>query len=282
MNEMNGLKTLNQNNNNNQLGNQKTELLENSKTCTEIRKFKKAIRRITKLEKLNKEIEIEKNEGLEGNTKKCTCIFIILFVVYAIAIITDFILPIAINADDDFTDYDEPFEKEKSLVLTILEIILTFPISVICSSYTIIMIYSTKRRRYITGDFLYDKKINDTLSLIKTVQIVCGYSFSLIYCNLYFWKALDKNGNYGKPKYYEETLIPDYTFGRGISIFMIVKIAIIVISIIGTLAFKNFSYFKNDLAEYNLSRDGGKYDNDNKLNEVIAKNMKAVEVLNKI
>ena len=64
----------------------------------------------------------------------------------------------------------------------------------------------------------------DNLSLIKTVQLICGYSFALLYCNLYLWIKLDKKGAFGKPKFYERIKIPDYTIKSGISIYMIVKI----------------------------------------------------------
>ena len=69
--------------------------------------------------------------------------------------------------------------------------IIAYPFSLIVSCYTVIMIYSDTRKNYISGDFLYDKQINDNISLMKTVQIICGYSFSIIYCNLYFWRVID-------------------------------------------------------------------------------------------
>ncbi len=93
--------------------------------------------------------------------------------------------------DTDFTDNDEKYEKEKSILELALGVLLAIAFSVVWSSYTIITIYSTKRRRYITGDFLYDRQINDNISLMKTVQIICGFSFAIIFCNLYFWLATD-------------------------------------------------------------------------------------------
>ena len=65
-----------------------------------------------------------------------------------------------------------------------------------------------------------DKKINDDISLMKTIQIVCGYSFSIVYCNLYFWKTVDSKGHLGKPYYYDQIVIPDYIITHGLSIYI--------------------------------------------------------------
>ena len=47
------------------------------------------------------------------------------------------------------------------------------------------MIYSTNRKNYISGDYLYDKQINDNISLL-TVQIIWGYS-SLFFIEIYIY-----------------------------------------------------------------------------------------------
>ncbi len=49
---------------------------------------------------------------------------------------------------------------------------------------------------------------------MKTIKLVCGYSFALLYCNLYFWKTINKKGTFGRPKYYDKVKIPDYTIKR--------------------------------------------------------------------
>ena len=239
-------------------------------TSKNIRKFKKAVRKINKLKKLYKEIHEETNEDLKTN-KKCTCGFIILFVAFTIALITDFLLPIALDPEDDFTKSAEEKDSKFSMVEFIIFIIVIYPVSVITSSYTLIMIYSTKRKNYISGDYLYDKQINDNISLLKTVQIICGYSFSILYCNIYFWRTVDTHGHYGKPKFYETTFIPDYTFKQGITVFMIAKIILIVSSIIGSYYFsscdisckkcKISNIFENDLGEFDRSDDSSIYAN---------------------
>ena len=168
-------------------------------TC--IRKYKKAIRRIEKLKKLNQEIKHESQMEINNlsNKKKCTCAYIIRFTAFVMVIITDIFLPLTLDKEDEYSssssDDSADFSGQNSLGL-VLSILLAIPISLICYTYTIIIIYATKRRRYITGDFLYDKQINDDLSLMKTVQIVCGYSFALLYCNLYFWRSIRTKGNY--------------------------------------------------------------------------------------
>ena len=176
---------------------------------------------------------------------------------------TDFVLPIAFayNFNDDYIK-NEDYEKEESIVSLIAGLLVLIPVSVLCSSYTIITIYSTTRRRYITGDFLSSSNINDDLSLLKTVQIVCGSSFALVYCNLYFWISVDKVEKLGRPKFYEKVIIPDYSFKSGISIYMIVKIIIIICSIIASLKFNKVFIFKNDLAEYNLGQNSKQLDDD--------------------
>ena len=250
-------------------------------TCK--KKFKKYVRRIDKLKKLYKEIEKEKENDLENqrNNKKCTCGKIIHFLAFAMAVITDFILPIGLNMEENFIDDDDEFEKEKSIFGLAVGVIFTILISAVCNSYTFITIYSSKRRRYISGDFLYDKEINDNLSLLKSVQLICGFSFSLVYCNLYFWKTLDKIGVFGKPNYYQQIIIPDYTIKNGISVYMIVKIIIIIISIIAALKYTSnkISVFKNDLAEYNSICGDSKYDQDNELYKIIAEKQDIYNIL---
>ena len=262
----------------------KNEDFDTSKT---IRKFKKAVRKINKLKKLIHEINQETKEDLNrlNMNKKCTCRFVILFIAFSIALITDFLLPIFFDPEDDFTKLDgEKFEKYDTIGELILGLILIYPFSVILSSYTVIMLYATKRKDYISGDYLYDKQINDNINLLKTVQIFCGYSFSILYCNIYFWRTIDTHGNYGKPLFYDTTFIPDYTFKQGITVFMIVKIIIIVSSMIGSYCFcscKLCDIFQNDLGELDRSGDNSKYDNQNELDRIYQEKGQVVDVLYK-
>lgn len=266
--------------------NQKQEVNKNEKKneidlelATSIRKYKKGVRRITKLKKLYKEIEIERNKDLT-KTAKCSGWYILFFINFGIVIMTDIALPIILNMDETFIDDKMSSKKENSILSLAIGVILTIPVAVLCSSYTIITIFSTNRRQYITGDFLYGRKINDDISLMKTIQIICGYSFALLYCNLYYWKAIDKDNVFGSPYFYEEIIIPDYVIKNGISVYMILKLAVIIGTIIISLYFSNFFVFKNDLAEYNLSRDGCVYDNEIEYNKKIAGKQKIINILN--
>ena len=251
------------------------------------KKYKKYNRRIKKINKLYKEIEKEKNEDLnnyqkynnDNKSNKCTCSEIILYFAFLIVLCTDFILPIALNFEEDYIEDDDKYEKEESVVGLAVGVILSIVCSVLTSSYTIITIYSTKRRKYITGDFLYDRQINDNISLMKTVQIICGFSFAIVYCNLYFWRTKDKKNVFGKPYLYEQIIIPDYTIKNGISVYMIVKLIIIIVSIIGHLCFSKKSVFKNDLAEYNLICGDSKYDFDNELERINKEKMNSLNYL---
>ena len=247
------------------------------------KKYKKYIRRIDKLKLLYQVIERDYNPMTISNNR-CICFCnVILFITFGIAICTDFILPIALNMRDDFIDDSGEFKKtEESKFALAVSVIISLAICVVTSSYTIITIYSSKRRRYISGDYLYDKKINDNLSLLKTVQFICGFSFAVIYCNLYFWKTLDKKGVFGRPYYYDQVIIPDYTLKNGITIYMIIKIIIIIISILAALIIKltKISFFKNDLTEFNSkSWRQSKYDDDQELNRVINENKGIVNIL---
>ena len=247
------------------------------------KKYKKYIRRIDKLKLLYQVIERDYNPMTISNNRCICCCNVILFITFGIAICTDFILPIALNMRDDFIDDSGEFKKtEESKFALAVSILISLLICIVTSSYTIITIYSSKRRRYISGDYLYDKKINDNLSLLKTVQFICGFSFAVIYCNLYFWKTLDKKGVFGRPYYYDQVIIPDYTLKNGITIYMIIKIIIIIISILAALIIKltKISFFKNDLTEFNSkSWRQSKYDDDQELNRVINENKGIVNIL---
>jgi hypothetical protein len=262
-------------------------------TSKNIRKFKNAVRKINKLKKLYEEIDKETKEDINrlNMNKKCTCTcgFVILFIAFSIVLLTDFLLPILFDPEDDFKKSSEGNNEESEPIGTLIIgiIILIYPLSITTSSYTLIMIYATNRKKYISGDYLYDKQINDNISLLKTVQIVCGYSFSILYCNLYFWRTIDTHGHYGKPKFYETTFIPDYTFKRGITIFMIAKIIVIIGSMIGSYCLsscnisckkskeckkcKITNIFQNDLGEFDRSGEFSRSDNKNKEKDLVVK-----------
>lgn len=242
-------------------------LEENHDISTTIRKFKKAVRRIDKLKKLYKEIENEKSAR-----DKCSCRLVIFFIAFTIAIVTDFVLPLSFGYKQEYYDKSNSdlFKKDESEAINVAAGIIGMIVaSIFCCPYTIITIYSTMRKRYISGDFLYDKQINDDISLMKTVQLVCGYSFAIVYCNLYFWKTVYSTGDLGKPYYYDEIIIPDYTFSQGVSIYMLIKIVLIIGSIFAHLYLDKVFIFKNDLAEYNKCGDYCEYDKEGQFNYYI-------------
>ena len=103
---------------------------------------------------------------------------------------------------------------------------------------------------------------------MKTVQLICGYSFTLVYCNLYYWATLDKAKVFGVPLYKRQIIIPDYTIKSGISVFMIIKVVIIIVSIIFVFVDSKISAFKNDLAELNSCCYYSKYDSPNELEKI--------------
>ena len=225
-----------------------------------IRKYKKSVRKINKMKKIYKDFEHEKQYDSNHLKSKYFYIkYIILFLAFAMVVITDLLVPLICYTNEDDksstqqnTESDEDEDPENPLSVFI-GFILIIPVYFLCSTYTIIVVFSTIRRRYISGDYLSGKQTNDNLNLIKTVKLICGYSFSVIYCNLYFWKAMDREGDFGNAQFYDKIIIPDYNFESGVSIIMIIKIVLIVVSAILFLKFGSIvKYFRNDLAEYNI------------------------------
>ena len=211
------------------------------------------------------------------------CVMILLCYAIFFILINDFLLPLifkyGMEEGDMIIKFDKS-DKEKNVFELIASIFLLCPVlAALCSSYTFIMIYTHTKRSYITGDFLYDEKINDSLNLLKSVQIICGYSFAIVYCNLNYYKALDKFGELGKPIYYENTFIPDYKISGGLTVFFIVKLAIIIFSIIACLKLDDVTVFENDLAEFYLCKNGCKYDSNNELEKVREENSEVMKIL---
>ena len=286
---INNLKNNNQQNNNDK--NNINNNIQNQKKLKPVeyrKKYKNYVRKIEKLKLVYKEIENDKKkENLDNTKRKMGCYYIILFIVFVIFVCTDFILPLSLNLDKDYLERNsnnkkEEYKKEDTISSLIAALIVAYLTCIITSAYTIITVYSTKRRRYITGDFLYDKSINDNLSLMKTVQIVCGFSFTIVYCNLFFWRSLDKAGVFGRPCFYDETFIPDYVFTNGFSVVMIVKIVIIVVSMFGYCCCDKKHPFKNDLAEFDKDMicDKHKYNSDDELIRIIKENPSIYSILN--
>ena len=92
--------------------------------------------------------------------------------------------------------------------------------------------------------------------------------FYISYCNLYYWATLDKKGVFGIPLYRRQIIIPDYTIKSGISVFMIIKVVIIIVSIIFTFVDSKISVFKNDLAELNSCCSKNKHDSKEELKQI--------------
>ena len=258
-------------------------------TC--IRKYKNYKRKIYKLKQLFKEIKKEKDQDIKKLQSQdsrddkccCSCGYIILFIVFIMVIGTDFILPISLYNEENYYESNDDSDVDGSILELIIFVLISIALSFIFSAYTVVIIFSTTRKRYISGDFLYDKQINDNLNLLKTVQIICGYSFSLIYCNYYVFRSMDKNGYIGEPKFSKKFSIPDFNLKNGVTAFMIGKIIIIIISIIANLCCNKTFIFKNDLAEYDLNSlcdNTCIFDDDVELNKVLTEKYKIYNILN--
>ena len=153
-------------------------------------------------------------------------------------ILTDTITNVTTESTDDDSIID--------IIISIIFIsILMLFIVVITSSYTIITFFSVNRRRYISGDFLSGKKINDSISLMKTIKVICGYSFPLVYCNYYFWKYVTNEDFI----FYEKIYIPDYELTHGFGLFMLAKLVVTFFSII-IFRYCCCDLLKDDMAGY--------------------------------
>ena len=258
-----------------------------------IRKYKKATRKIKKLNKLYNDITEEfnfsyykKDESSKSccykkeDIKKCfKCIkYYFLIAAFFIVIVTDILLPISLSEESKnknenetnitelisdtiylteniLTDNTTSVNEEDTILgysiqVILLVLLLTFLVVAFTCSYTVIMLFSMNKRSFISGDFLSGKKINDSISLMKTVKEICGYSFPLCYCNFYFWKFISN----GPLLFYENIFIPDYELVSGVGLFMIAKLVIVFFSaaiFICCGGINKISFFKNDLADFN-------------------------------
>ena len=234
-----------------------------------IRKYKKSTRKIKKLKKLCVDLTQEINANFNVVQRKCNCFYkffnmfkyLVFYINFAMVLITDIFLPFALYNEskegstqtDTTTDSDSADDEDSNIIIDIFILIFGLILLVIMTcTYTIITLHAINRRTYISGDFLSGKKINDTISLMKTLKKVCAYSFPLVYLNFYLWKNSLKH----EFIFYETIYMPDYELKHGIGIFMLAKIVVIIFSII---VFKCGCLLKNDMAEFNKTI-GDNYD----------------------
>ena len=178
--------------------------------------------------------------------------------------ITDLISDTIIISEDFFTDIvnntnttsNDSIGVGGMILSTLIISIIMFCVVVITSSYTIITLFSINRRSYISGDFLSGKKINDSISLMKTIKEICGYAFPLVYCNYYFWKYASKVDFI----FYEQIHIPDYELTHGVGLFMFAKLVVISFSImIFRCCGSCTKFFNNDLDNFNKNINDSNY-----------------------
>ena len=265
-----------------------------NKLAEHVRKYKKILRRMIKMSKLYKDLDEEKDADINKTCcHKCwlyTKYFIILLVMIMVAI-SDVFLPIffmekhnssknsnsTISNITNITDLIEDVPTSlvivsdtvnttnnenvsnnmvNTAVALIIALIILIIIIFINSAYTIIMIYSTSRRYYISGDFLSGYHSNDNISLMKTVKEICGLAFSLIYCNIYIYKSFSSHNFI----FSQRIKIPDYEIKYGISVYMLAKLVVIIIAMIIFKKFdKIFVFYKNDLGKYNQDHKSEDY-----------------------
>ena len=292
------------------------------KATRKIKKLKKLYNDITEEfnESYYKQNQSSKNSNFcarlcckKEENKKCFKKFkyYILFAAFVIVIITDIILPISLFTEaensikneinitdlisdtaylsenvltDNATTSDEIDSYiEYGITVILLALILGALVIFVTSSYTVIMLFSMNKRTFISGDFLSGKKINDSISLMKTIKEICGLTFPLCYCNFYFWKFASD----APFIFYENIYIPDYKLVHGVGLFMIAKLAVVFFSI---LIFRccgginKISFFKNDLADFNTKINDENYNpyadeqdfnnliQNNKIYQILSKN----------
>lgn len=132
---------------------------------TYIRKYKNYKRKIYKLKQLFKEIKKEKDEDKNKlpsqdsreDKSGCSCGCVILFIVFFMVIGTDFIAPISLYKEENYYESSDDSNVDGSILELLIFVLISIALSFIFSAYTVVIIFSTTRRRYISGDFLYDK-----------------------------------------------------------------------------------------------------------------------------
>jgi len=67
--------------------------------------------------------------------------YIIFFIAFTIIVVTDIILPFVLNSKDNLINSDDKYEKEESIFCLIVGVLLSIPIAVLCSSYTVVKIF---------------------------------------------------------------------------------------------------------------------------------------------
>ena len=148
----------------------------------------------------------------------------------------------------------------------ILDFVYMIPIYIFINAYTVVTIFSVTRSTYISGDLLSGKNINDNISLMKTIKLFCKNALVVIYCNFYYFKIFA----FKEIKY-------------GVSVFMVVKIVIIIVFAIFTCKVKKFFFlFKNDLKDYNSIYTDKNFDEEEKrinFNILLIENKKIVDYL---
>ena len=159
--------------------------------------------------------------------------------------LTENVLTDTSSSNDEETTY-----LAYGIAAILIALLMAFLVFAITCSYTVVMIFSMNKRFFISRDFLSGKKINDSVSLMKTIKEICGFTFPLCYCNFYFWKFTTN----APIIFYENIHIPDYQLVNGIGLFMIAKLVVVFFSIAIFRCFggiSKISFFKNDLADFN-------------------------------
>ena len=245
-----------------------------------IKTLKNKMRNIIKLKYLIKNIKDKTNKYLN----KTFCVIfksILKNIVFFYALIyicfLDLIFPIIIfnkqksesnNNSIKNSKYKRRLEDnnniEFNLITNIYFFLLIILFTIINSPYSIAIIYTINKRRFISGNYLYGKNICDNLDLIGTIKANAGLAFPLSYCNIYLYCNLSLyDKRFKNPIFYEIVKIPDYNISGLINLLSLIKFGLFIFFAIISQRFEKILFFKiNDLANFNKEDD-----KDNSIND---------------
>ena len=197
-----------------------------------IRTFKSKIRKIVEFEYI---IEDIKKTTIKDLNKTC-CYrfflffkFFIFFLVLFEIVIIEFIFPFSMLSSKQ-GDMQITYSNEvESFGVFMLGIFLYTFISILNSSYTIAVLYSINKRKFISGNFFYGKQRGDDLNLMETIKTLAGIAFPLSYVNIYilYWICL-KSDIYLESVFHQIFIIPDYLILGKYNLFILIKLSLII------------------------------------------------------
>ena len=199
-----------------------------------IRTFKREKRKIIKIKFLITDAENKKKRDLNKSFwYKIFLIiqFLLFFLFLFVIIFYELLFPLGLKYTMQNNSNETRRLEENDIQTYIENIIFVFISVLLFSPYTIAVFYSIRKRKFITGNFLYGKNESDNLNLIETIKTIAGLAFPLCYCNYYvFYNILLNTQRIEKaPIFYEVVVIPSFLIGGEYDLLIFIKIGLMII-----------------------------------------------------